>query len=52
MAHNKPKQSVGSLLTFAMNDGYIEGILRGFKIGLIASNEYTNLCQCEVTDGK
>lgn len=48
----KPKQGVGSLLSFAMNDGYMEGILRGFKLGLITSAEYSNLCQCEVTDGK
>lgn len=46
-----PKQSVGSLLTFGVNNGYLEGILKGFKLGLITQHEYANICQCENTKG-
>lgn len=44
-----PKHSVGSLLTFGVNNGYLEGILKGFKLGLITQQEYSNICQCENT---
>jgi hypothetical protein len=43
--------SPGSLLSFAINDGYPEGILRGFKLGLLGQADYANLSQCDVIDG-
>eukprot|EP00195_Chlamydomonas_chlamydogama_P016264 CAMPEP_0202896914 /NCGR_PEP_ID=MMETSP1392-20130828/5816_1 /ASSEMBLY_ACC=CAM_ASM_000868 /TAXON_ID=225041 /ORGANISM="Chlamydomonas chlamydogama, Strain SAG 11-48b" /LENGTH=351 /DNA_ID=CAMNT_0049582431 /DNA_START=127 /DNA_END=1182 /DNA_ORIENTATION=- len=35
------------MLSFNIKDGYLEGILRGFKSGLLTVPEYNNLCQCE-----
>ena len=43
--------SPGSLLSFAINDGYPEGILRGFKLGLLGQADYANLSQCDVIGG-
>lgn len=34
-------------LLFNSHSGYLEGIIRGFKSGLITSNQYSNLTQCE-----
>jgi len=43
--------SPGSLLSFNINDGYADGILRGFKLGLLGPADYANLSQCDVIDG-
>ena len=32
--------------------GYLEGILRGFRAGILTSTDYANLCQCETIDGE
>jgi len=42
--------SPGSLLSFAINDGYAEAILRGFKLGLLGQSDFANLSQCDVID--
>jgi V-type H+-transporting ATPase subunit d len=34
-----------------IDDGYLEGILRGFRGGVLTSADYANLCQCESIDG-
>ena len=34
-----------------IDDGYLEGILRGYRGGILASSDYANLCQCESIDG-
>jgi len=39
--------SVGSMLTFSENDGYLEALLRGFKCGILVASDYTNLVQCD-----
>jgi len=39
--------SPGSMLTFNMNDGYVEAILRGYYLGLLTQADYLNLTQCE-----
>jgi hypothetical protein len=42
----------GGFFTFNMDDGFLEALLRGFKLGLLNQTEYTNLCQCENLEGK
>ncbi|EHK99750.1 putative V-type proton ATPase subunit d [Glarea lozoyensis 74030] len=37
-------------LFFNANNGYIEGIVRGYRNGLLTSNNYNNLVQCETID--
>lgn len=42
----------GGFFTFNIDDGFLEALLRGFKLGLLNQTEYTNLCQCENLEGK
>eukprot|EP01120_Amphizonella_sp_Union-15-10_P003313 TRINITY_DN13734_c0_g1_i1.p1 TRINITY_DN13734_c0_g1~~TRINITY_DN13734_c0_g1_i1.p1 ORF type:complete len:351 (-),score=68.81 TRINITY_DN13734_c0_g1_i1:3-1055(-) len=42
--------SAGSMLYFNVNDGFLEGIVRGFKLGILTSADYSNLVQCESLD--
>jgi V-type H+-transporting ATPase subunit d len=37
--------------TFNASHGFVEGILRGYKGGLLTSVNYANLTQCETLDG-
>lgn len=37
-------------LTYNIKDGYLEGIVRGHKSGLLSASDYNNLCQCETLD--
>ncbi|KAI5804463.1 V0 complex, c/d subunit of ATPase [Geopyxis carbonaria] len=37
-------------LYFNVNNGYIEGIVRGYRNGLLSSPNYSNLTQCETLD--
>ncbi|KAF8458537.1 V0 complex, c/d subunit of ATPase [Kalaharituber pfeilii] len=37
-------------LFFNANDGYVEGIVRGYKNHLLTSSNYSNLTQCETLD--
>lgn len=39
-------------LFFNSHSGYLEGIIRGFKAGLISQTQYSNLTQCETLDGE
>ena len=34
-----------------IDDGYLEGILRGYRGGILTSSDYANLCQCETIEG-
>ena len=34
-----------------IDDGYLEGLLRGYRSGVLTSADYANLCQCESIDG-
>ena len=34
-----------------IDEGYLEGILRGYRAGILTSGDYANLCQCETLDG-
>ena len=33
-----------------IDDGYLEGLLRGYRSGVLTSTDYANLCQCESID--
>jgi len=35
------------MMTFNIDDGYLEGLLRGFRAGLLTTADYANLTQCE-----
>ncbi|KAJ3412444.1 H(+)-transporting V0 sector ATPase subunit d [Chytridiales sp. JEL 0842] len=37
-------------LWFNVEDGYLEGIVRGYKAGILTSNNYLNLTQCETLE--
>lgn len=39
-------------LFFNANDGYVEGIVRGYKNNLLTSSNYSTLTQCETLEGK
>ena len=39
-------------LFFNVNNGYIEGIVRGYRNGLLTGQNYNNLTQCETIDGE
>jgi len=39
--------TAGSALTFNINDGYLEALVRGFRSGILSRNDYTNLTQCD-----
>lgn len=43
--------SPGSMATFNVNDGYLEGILRGYMLGLLTRVDYGNLVQCDTLEG-
>lgn len=34
-----------------MDTGFLEGIVRGYKAGLLTNNQYNNLTQCETIEG-
>jgi V-type H+-transporting ATPase subunit d len=42
--------SHGSPLTFNINDGYLEAIVRGFRSGLLNAQDYSNLVQCDTLE--
>ena len=37
---------------FNIDNGYLEGLCRGFKNGVLRQTDYLNLVQCETLDGK
>lgn len=37
---------------FNIDNGYLEGLVRGFKNGILKQTDYLNLVQCESLDGK
>ena len=41
-----------SELTFNIDNGYLEGLVRGFKGGILKQTDYLNLVQCETLEGK
>lgn len=39
-------------LFFNVNNGYLEGIVRGYRNGLLTNSNYSNMTQCETIDGQ
>jgi len=39
-------------LNFNIDNGYLEGLVRGFKAGILKQSDYANLVQCETLEGK
>ncbi|XP_022092209.1 V-type proton ATPase subunit d-like [Acanthaster planci] len=37
-------------ISFNINDGYLEGLVRGFKGGILKQPDYLNLVQCEILE--
>jgi len=37
---------------FNIDNGYLEGLCRGFKNGILRQADYLNLVQCETLEGK
>lgn len=37
---------------FNVDGGYLEGLCRGFKCGILKQTDYLNLVQCETLEGK
>ena len=40
-----------AMLFSNIDDGYLEGLLRGYRAGILTSTDYQNLSQCETIDG-
>lgn len=38
-------------LNFNIDNGYLEGLVRGFKGGILKQTDYLNLIQCETLEG-
>ena len=41
----------GDMLSFNIEDGYMEAYVRGFRTKLLTQNDYANLCQCDSLEG-
>ena len=37
---------------FNVDNGYLEGLVRGFRSGILNRADYLNLVQCETVEGK
>lgn len=37
---------------FNIDGGYLEGLCRGFKCGILKQSDYLNLVQCETLEGR
>jgi hypothetical protein len=40
------------MLLFNAGDGYSEAIVRGYRMGLLTTSQYSSLTQCESLEGK
>ena len=38
-------------VTLQVDSGFLEGIVRGYKAGLLTQAQYNNLTQCETIEG-
>jgi V-type H+-transporting ATPase subunit d len=47
MGYYSSRGTPGSSLTFNINDGYLEALVRGFRSGILTTSDYTNLTQCD-----
>lgn len=49
-AYEECEDSPGSIMSFNIDYGYLEGICRGFRSGFLRDFHYRQLCQCENMD--
>lgn len=49
---NHQNQSRAMGFMFNIDGGYLEGLCRGFKCGILKQSDYLNLVQCETLEGK
>lgn len=38
-------------IAYQVDSGFLEGIIRGFRSGILTQNQYANLTQCETLEG-
>jgi len=50
LSYEKEYISAGSLMTFNIHYGYLEGLLRGFRSGFLSETAYRTLCQVSKLD--
>lgn len=50
MAYGSSVKTPGGFMTYNLNDGYLEGIIRGLRAGILSSVDYSNLAQCDTLD--
>lgn len=44
------KMAPGGMLLFNVDDGYLEGILRGYRSGFLSTSDFVALTQCETLE--
>lgn len=42
--------STTEMCLFNVRDGFLEAVCRGYKLGLLTTADYNNICQCETLD--
>lgn len=40
------------MISFNIDDGFLEAVVQGFRDGLLRSYDYNNLIQCDTLEGK
>jgi len=40
----------GSMATYNVDDGYLEGLCRGYRSGILKTTDYANLTQCDILE--
>lgn len=48
---NRRDSTYAAQSTSQVDAGFLEGIVRGYKTGLLTQNQYNNLTQCESIEG-
>ena len=46
-----PEHIFGAFILAKVSNGFLEGIVRGYKAGILTENNYKNLTQCETLEG-
>ena len=54
MSINRKEYNTGAYDEFVFNidHGYLEGLVRGFKGGILNTSDYANLVQCDTLEGR
>jgi V-type H+-transporting ATPase subunit d len=42
---------MNAAMNFNIDIGFLEGVVRGFRAGILTQTQYLNLTQCETLDG-